>query len=272
MPLYPADYLGDTEHLSAAESGAYLHLLMHYWQRAGLPDDDARLARIAKMDPQEWQRARPIVAEFFTFPGWKHGRVEEELAKAADISSKRRSAAVQRHSKSDANEMQLDTPLPLPSPSQEKQPDPESPSLRDSAGERAKIRRRPQIALPKDWKPGTESLAYAKTVGLSEAETGRELQRLSNHARQSDRRCADWDAAFQNWCLKAAEERGRPPPEVAGAHAVKLVFVRMDTEPWNAWQAHLKATGGKGSPCVNFGWHFPTEWPPGREPKKEQVA
>jgi len=39
MPLYVADYLADTAHLGALESGVYLHLIMHYWLKGGLPDD-----------------------------------------------------------------------------------------------------------------------------------------------------------------------------------------------------------------------------------------
>lgn len=102
MPLYVADYLADTAHLNAAQSGAYLHLIMHYWQTGNLPDDDAALARIARMTGGEWKKARPIIAPFFS-PDWKHKRIDSELAKAADISSKRRASAEQRYNKSGAN-------------------------------------------------------------------------------------------------------------------------------------------------------------------------
>lgn len=34
------------------------------------------------------------------------------------------------------------------------------------------------------------------------------------------------------------------------------VFVREDTPQWRAWQKVKK------TPCVNFGWWFPSEWPP----------
>lgn len=112
MPLYVAEYRHDTAHLSAAEHGAYLLLIMHYWTAGGLPDDDRQLARIASMGNAEWRRARPIVQAFF-HDGWRHKRIDVELARAADISSKRSASAKQKHSNSSAiapaNAQQLDT-------------------------------------------------------------------------------------------------------------------------------------------------------------------
>ncbi len=49
MPLYMADFLLDTGHLNAAETGAYLLLIMSYWMHGQLPVDDVKLARIARM-------------------------------------------------------------------------------------------------------------------------------------------------------------------------------------------------------------------------------
>ncbi len=102
MPLYIADYLKKTTHLGALESGAYLHLIMDYWQNGRLPDDDKQLARIAKMTDPQWRKAKSGLAAFFQ-PGWKHERIEEELAKVADISNKRRTAAEKRHRGAPAN-------------------------------------------------------------------------------------------------------------------------------------------------------------------------
>lgn len=78
MPLYVADYLADTAHLSAAESGAYLHLIMHYWQKGGLPTDAKHLARIAKMTPDEWEEHCSSIAAFFD-DDWRHKRIDREL-------------------------------------------------------------------------------------------------------------------------------------------------------------------------------------------------
>lgn len=96
MPLYIADYLKDTTHLGALESGAYLHLIMDYWQNGKLPDDNRQLARIAKMTDREWKAARSTLQAFF-HDGWKHKRIDEELSHAEEVSSKRRDAANARH-------------------------------------------------------------------------------------------------------------------------------------------------------------------------------
>lgn len=82
MPLYPADFMADTTHLSAAETGAYLMLIMHYWRAGSLPSDEKMLRRISRMGEREWQRSRDILAAFF-FDGWRHKRIESEIAKSA---------------------------------------------------------------------------------------------------------------------------------------------------------------------------------------------
>lgn len=103
MPLYIADYLRDTSHLGARESGAYLHLIMSYWVKGALPDDDRQLAAIARMTMSEWRRARPILAAFFG-PHWaSHKRIDAELHKASAVSGKRRASAHQRWSKQDTD-------------------------------------------------------------------------------------------------------------------------------------------------------------------------
>jgi uncharacterized protein YdaU (DUF1376 family) len=85
MPLYVGDYLADTKHLTTVEHGAYVLLMMHYWQHSGLPDDDARLARIAGLNAEEWAGVKKTLAELFE-PGWTHKRIDAELAKAAQKS------------------------------------------------------------------------------------------------------------------------------------------------------------------------------------------
>jgi uncharacterized protein YdaU (DUF1376 family) len=102
MPLYIADYLADTMHLTAAQSGAYLHLIMHYWQHEKLPTTDEKLARIARMRIEDWNRHRGTIKAFF-HGRWRHARIDGELHRSAEISNKRKAAAKQKHSNSCAN-------------------------------------------------------------------------------------------------------------------------------------------------------------------------
>ena len=89
MPFYVGDYLGDTGHLSTTQHGAYILLICHYWRNGGLPDDDAKLARIAKLSIKNWSELiKPDLEPLFK-PGWRHKRIDLELAKQDVITTKR---------------------------------------------------------------------------------------------------------------------------------------------------------------------------------------
>ncbi len=83
MPFYPADYLADTGHLTTQEHGAYFLLILHYWSNAGLPADERKLARIARMSSSEWTATRDTIADFFD-ANWQHFRIDAELATARE--------------------------------------------------------------------------------------------------------------------------------------------------------------------------------------------
>jgi len=91
MPLYVGDYLRDTRDLNTLQHGAYLLLIMHYWQHDALPSDDARLAAITGLAVAQWRRIRePLQAKFSD--GWRHKRIEAEIAKTDRAVMQRRAA------------------------------------------------------------------------------------------------------------------------------------------------------------------------------------
>lgn len=92
MPMYVGEYLADTPHLTTAHHGAYLLLLMNYWQTGKpLDNDSEKLRAIARMTKAQWTTAKPVLETFFDVSPekWNHKRVDHELAKGQDLYEKK---------------------------------------------------------------------------------------------------------------------------------------------------------------------------------------
>lgn len=100
FPFYPDDFAsdGDVEAMSTAQVGAYMLLLCKAWREepvGSVPDDDRRLARWARMTPEEWSEAKSAVLAPFalrTDGRWHQPRMEREFMKLRE-SSRRRAEA-----------------------------------------------------------------------------------------------------------------------------------------------------------------------------------
>lgn len=100
MQLYVADYLADTMHLNVDQHGAYLLLIMNYWQTGKpLPDNDQRLQCVCRTSAEHWQELRPALEEFFVIKDgyWFHNRLDKDLEKVKSKSESARKAAEKRH-------------------------------------------------------------------------------------------------------------------------------------------------------------------------------
>lgn len=109
MPLYVGDYLGDTGHLTTTQHGAYLLLMMHYWRKGELPDDDKQLSKITKLPLKVWTEYRETLQDFF-YDGWKHKRIEAELHRMMNVSAKRAIAGQKGGLGSALSRMKLEAP------------------------------------------------------------------------------------------------------------------------------------------------------------------
>jgi uncharacterized protein YdaU (DUF1376 family) len=89
MPLYVRDYLVDTRHLKTIQHGAYLLLIMEYWTKGRLPEDETTLRAITSLDRRQWHRHKKTIAALFDQPGWRHPRIDAELKKANELRLKR---------------------------------------------------------------------------------------------------------------------------------------------------------------------------------------
>lgn len=88
MAFYPSNFLKKTLHLCPKQAGAYLFLICHYWEHGGLPSNASALARIARLSLEEWSEHATVLQEFF-YDGWRHERIDEELAIAKERHEKR---------------------------------------------------------------------------------------------------------------------------------------------------------------------------------------
>ena len=67
LPLFTDAFIADTIHLNAAQTGAYLMLLMCAWRSKDctIPNDDKILARFSRMSPKEWAANRDVILSFW---------------------------------------------------------------------------------------------------------------------------------------------------------------------------------------------------------------
>lgn len=180
-------------------------LIMHYWVAGSLPKDEQQLMRIAAMTSVEWKKSRATLQAFF-HDGWKHKRIDDELAHAEDISSKRRAAAELKHNKQHANG-------PANACANEEQTESKSThtrvvscsssedslvlELKESQREQACGRKRKnKTPLPPDFVPDRD---HPRKLGYSETQIDQQFEYFCDGARAHNRAYADWQAAWRNW-------------------------------------------------------------------------
>lgn len=238
MPFYVADYLADTGHLSTAQHGAYLLLIMHYWQNGALPADEAKLARICRLSSAQWAAMRGTLAGLFS-EGWTHKRIDAEIARTeeryrkrveisrkgglATANARRRSAVTAPEAQprsANHNHNHKEEPLP---PSE----------VSPRAAERGSF-------LPEAWAPSPANLDWAVAQLGGEPAAARTLERFRNYwlARPGkEGRKRDWDLTWRNWVNEEVDRADRNarstahgvahrgPPRTASGHDALIAAV-----------------------------------------------
>jgi uncharacterized protein YdaU (DUF1376 family) len=259
MPWYIADYLADTAHLRAAQSGAYLHLIMHYWQRGGLPSENVQLSAIARMTDAEWKKARPIIEPFFQMPGWKHKRVDEELAKslakyearaaAGKTGGEAKAKAKQNPSNATAKEeaglnQPLSQPPSLPNPDSKKG-ESNSPSKNLKVVGEAE-EEEVAILIDETFQPSDRTIEYAYSLGMKKAELDAEIRKFINMSMEAKAKSYNPDMSFKKFCDRWLDfklqknpnwtpepQAAAPEPEVDRSDWKIVVFGTVEHTCWN---------------------------------------
>lgn len=143
FPFNIKDFLANTKRLNTEAKGAYLLLMLDYYEQGQPPpDDDDVLATITELPLDVWQRHRRVLAPLFQIEGgfWRHERIEKERLEAGSklASSHARAKAagdayakkiadqkLQAGSKPISEPKKANTPISAPAPSR-LQVDPET--------------------------------------------------------------------------------------------------------------------------------------------------
>lgn len=220
MPLRLQIWRKGTAFFSPAERGAYMDLILAYWELGPLPSDDNVLQQLARVpDPKVWKQVRgKVLAKFNERDGvLYHARIDEERtvavqkyerrANAGSVGGKASVEAKAKQSSSNASsnaspvveanaqassQAKINTTYQVQSPN-------------GDTHANACVTRTPRKArrtrLANDWKPSEADRTYARTVGLTDAEIDAAGIEFSRYWRSADAAGgglkADWHAT---WC------------------------------------------------------------------------
>lgn len=212
---YPNNYAGGTQMLSCLGHGAYIQLLNYYMgKQKPLPDDDEKLAHLAKLSLEEWVKIRPEVEDLFKIRRgkWTHEKVEKEIkankqrSKTASNSAKKRwkneksgdpedvetkGESMQTHSERNARHKTVDS-----------RQDKKKPTVSKKPGRKTGTR------LEADWWPDDKLKDWARA---KVADSGKSLNLrnvteafvnywISRPGKAAEK--LDWNATYRNWVIR----------------------------------------------------------------------
>lgn len=143
LPLFVDAYLADTSHLSDAEHGRYLKLLMLLWRTPGcrIPNDDAWIAhKLGRSIEQVKSEIRPLIREFCSSTG--NYIVQRRLLKEREyVETLRQKNSVAAKSRWHKQKRPSECNAPIPIPIQES-----TLPRRESESEREALKRLSELA------------------------------------------------------------------------------------------------------------------------------
>lgn len=230
FPIFTDAYLADTRHLTAAQHGAYLLLLISAWRMpdCALPNDDKLLARFASMDARTWKSNREVIIKFWTLGNdqkFRQGRMIDERKIAETQRSKNSEAGKSsslkrkgRHTKSgQPNVNETSTPLnpSLKSLSSEAKASSDcdaSPNalVASKNEEHSTKTAKRNTSLPEKWRPNDAHRKKCSELGFDADQLVDEPNGFINYHLARSSKFSDWDRAFWTW-IGNAQKFGKTP-------------------------------------------------------------
>jgi uncharacterized protein YdaU (DUF1376 family) len=212
IQLYAADYLADTVHLTLEEHGAYLLLILNYWQRGeALLDDDRRLAAICRIPVKSWLILRPGLEEFFSIINgkWSHKRLDLDLMQVAKQQNQRvaagRASANSRKRKENLTVVQrsFNEASVGRSTNKDTDTDTDTDKIKSVVQAPQKTERKktatPYSAAVKiklDWMPNEKAVEWILSFGISMQQANPVIVEFRNYWLQRSTRRKSWSLAF----------------------------------------------------------------------------
>lgn len=250
LPLFTDAFIGDTTHLNAAQTGAYIMLLIAAWRSPDcmLPNDDKMLARMARMDGRTWHSNRCCIMSFWnqevTSQKWYQRRLLDERKYVDDVKRKNSDAGKasalkrkERHSTSVQPKGNVSsTPTPTPTPTKEREAPLRSASLSGEGlfadpdkSQPLKEKKNGKTKLPADFEPESATRLLATQLGVDLAAC---LTEFKDWCASKEPRYHDWQATFRNSVRRFSKSRGggsgrvgfvRQEPASVAAAALRVI-------------------------------------------------
>jgi uncharacterized protein YdaU (DUF1376 family) len=206
MPLWTDAYLGDTQHLTLEEHGAYLKLLFIAWRSEGcrLPADDRRLGIMLGISGRKFAKLRPVLVDFFDVEDgfWTQKRLTKEREFVVKTRAKRRASGAlgARVKALKHNDSGLASARANGLADGQQVASTHTHTHTHTSKERGK-------RLQDDWQPSAKHQILADKLGV---DCDAEANKFRDHWRAESRPSAvkrSWDAAFNNWLRRSDEYR-----------------------------------------------------------------
>jgi uncharacterized protein YdaU (DUF1376 family) len=273
MPLRLQIWHRGTAFLSPAERGAYMDLILAYWELGPLPNEDSVLQQLARVnDTKVWRRVRTkVLAKFTVIDGaLTHARIDEERtvalqkfkqkAYAGRVGGKASAQAKAKQPSTSASttvervleantqaEPQAEPQAKSNTTYQEHSPSGETEANASVATKPRKARR---TRLADDWKPSEDDHAHAVSEGLTDAEIAADLAEWREYWRGPEPRDplkANWSATYRKHVTKWAPGiiAGRARSQRPAGNSRRDQSVTAATDSILA-KAGLRRAGGAG--------------------------
>ena len=228
LPIWTDALLGDTQHLSQAEFGAYMLMLIVAWRTptCSLPNDDKYLARITRSD-RNWGRIKSTILSFWTIG--EDGQLRQKRLSYEHLVAAEKSAQKSEAGKTSARKRKEklltavdailhgrsnESATPNLSTISSTESSPCSDSVHASnhlfEQENSADARKRATRLAADWYPDSECRQFAENLGL---DVDAVLPQFQDYwlAKPRDATKLDWNATWRSWCRREAQRADRGP-------------------------------------------------------------